>query len=312
VIKVKVLLFTHIADIDGINAIILAKQAFNNVDYVLCEAYDVDDKFIELQSQHMEYDYIFITDLCLSPQLLSNIESSVLKHRIRIFDHHQNRIEELDKLYDFVTIKIENERGKCCGTSLYYQYLIDNNYLKPTTTLNKIVELTRKYDTWEWKIDNDTEACNLTYLFNVYGINDYIKLMLNKVNKSKFSFTPLELNRINEWKEVFNTKIKKTVDKIQYLKILDYSAGIVDTIYEYRNDVAEYVRNNKYDIDFLVLVFSDKDSISYRSIRESVDVSIVAKFYGGSGHKAAASSVISNNDKNNIIDYFKRSKINNQ
>ena len=39
----------------------------------------------------------------------------------------------------------------CCGTSLFYKYLITNNYLKRIITLDKMVELTRKYDTWEWK-----------------------------------------------------------------------------------------------------------------------------------------------------------------
>ena len=39
----KVLLFTHKNDIDGMGNAILSKLAFNNVDYILCETFDLND-----------------------------------------------------------------------------------------------------------------------------------------------------------------------------------------------------------------------------------------------------------------------------
>jgi nanoRNase/pAp phosphatase (c-di-AMP/oligoRNAs hydrolase) len=52
-------------------------------------------------------------------------------------------------------------------------------------------------------------------------------------------------------------------------------------------------------------MFPDKDTISYRSVKD-IDVSEIASHYGGHGHRAAASSPISKEEKANIIEYFSK------
>lgn len=57
----KILLFTHKNDIDGMGNAVLAKLAFNNVNYILCETFDLNDKVNEFikTSKIYEYDKIF-------------------------------------------------------------------------------------------------------------------------------------------------------------------------------------------------------------------------------------------------------------
>ena len=43
----KILLFTHKNDIDGIGNVILSKLAFDNVCYILCETFDLNQKVNE-------------------------------------------------------------------------------------------------------------------------------------------------------------------------------------------------------------------------------------------------------------------------
>ena len=71
----KVLIFTHKNDIDGMGNAILSKLAFDNVDYILCETFDLIDKVNECINTNKiyEYDKIFITDLCLDEKTLSYI-----------------------------------------------------------------------------------------------------------------------------------------------------------------------------------------------------------------------------------------------
>ena len=40
----KVLIFTHKSDIDGMGGAILSKLAFENVDYVLCETFSLQNE----------------------------------------------------------------------------------------------------------------------------------------------------------------------------------------------------------------------------------------------------------------------------
>lgn len=39
----KVLLFTHKSDIDGMGNVVLAKLSFSEVDYVLCETFNLQN-----------------------------------------------------------------------------------------------------------------------------------------------------------------------------------------------------------------------------------------------------------------------------
>lgn len=301
----KILLFTHGADIDGVNAIILAKKSFDKVDYVLCDTNKIDDKFMERKSTFKNYDYLFITDLCPSNNILEMIENSNLKNKIRIFDHHQGAIDQLKRQYDFLTLKVKDDAGKCCGTSLFYQYLIDNQYLEDNKDLFKLVTLTTLYDTWLWEKDNKKEACYLTYLFYALGVETYIDNILAKLDEGKLSFNNQDMKKINEWKNNFDLEIKKIVDKIIYLPIDGYQMGIVLSPYEYRNDIAIYLKKYNDDLDLVAIVMIDKNSISYRALKNSVDVNKIAQKYGGKGHRQAASSPITEIEKKDIKTYFK-------
>ena len=71
--------------------------------------------------------------------------------------------------------------------------------------------------------------------------------------------------------------------------------------YEYRNDLAEYFRQNNYDMDFAMLIALDYGTISYRNIKDDVNVRLIAEAMGGKGHDKAASSPIDENQKNQLV-----------
>jgi oligoribonuclease NrnB/cAMP/cGMP phosphodiesterase (DHH superfamily) len=299
----KVLLFTHIADIDGLNCVLLGEQAFDEIDYVLCDTFDINDKIQSYKSDFNNYDYIYVTDLCPNEGILDIINNSEYRSKFKVFDHHKDALKE--NVYDFVTLMTSNEKGMCSGTSLFYEYLTDNKYLKSNVTLDKFVELTRRYDTWEWKKYNDLEACYLMYLFNATGVDGYLSRIRKRIKQKFFNLSKEDMRLVKIWKNNFNAKIKNIIDKIQYLNVMGYKAGIVTATHDYRNDIIEYVRENGYDIDFVAVVLSDRDAISYRNVKD-IDVSKIARNYGGNGHRAAASSPITKEEKQDIIKYFNK------
>ena len=138
----KILLFTHKNDIDGMGNVILSKLAFNNVDYILCETFDLNYRVNEfiITNKIYEYDKIFITDLCLDEELLSLInKDEQIKNKIQIIDHHRTYDNEKYTKYSFVKVKIKNDKGLCCGTSLFYEYLIDNKFLTKNNIIDEFV-----------------------------------------------------------------------------------------------------------------------------------------------------------------------------
>lgn len=305
----NVLLFTHISDIDGLGSVILAKLAFKKVTYILCETFELQEKVNDFFSNHKiyQYDRIYITDLWLEDPFLSLIaKDKKLKGKVFIFDHHESFLSYQDK-YDFAFLNIQNEKGKCSGTSLFYEYLKKEGYFSfQEKCIENFVELTRRYDTWEWKNKyQDEKPHELSLLFDAIGIENYINFMYEKLQKYKtdtFSFNEEECSFIQNQIQKINKKVKTYSQHIYVKEILSKKAGIVFIDYEYRNDLTQYLRDIKYPIDFLIMIVLEKETISYRSINENINVREVAEFFGGKGHDTAASSKIKKENLNMIIE----------
>ena len=302
----RILLFTYKNDIDGMGNVVLSKLAFNYVDYILCETFDLNHKVTEFitTSKIYEYDKIFITDLCLDEELLSLInQDEKLKSKIQIIDHHKTYDNGKYTKYSFVKVKIKNDKGLCCATSLFYEYLIENKFLTKNNIMDEFVELTRQHDTWEWKnIYNNEKARELAILFDSIGTEGYINFMYEKLNTEKeFNFNNIETVLINNKKLVINDAIQGYLKNIYYREVLGMKAGIIFINYEFRNEIAEYLRENKYDIDFVMMISIDRGVISYRSVNKDVSVRRVAEFYNGKGHDAAATNPITSEQKEMIL-----------
>lgn len=182
----KILLFTHKSDIDGMGNVVLAKLAFQEVEYVLCETFHLQQEIAAFyeNGKIYEYDKIFVTDLWLEEPMLSKVaHDDKLKDKFFVFDHHKSALEGNFNQYPFTTIRIEDEKGLCSGTSLFYEYLINSGFLSSEQkSVGEFSECTRKYDTWEWKTKYHEEMPHeFTLLFDAIGSTGYIKLMYEKL-----------------------------------------------------------------------------------------------------------------------------------
>lgn len=303
----KVLIFSHISDIDGMGGVVLAKLAFFDVDYILCETFNLTEKIKEKITNRSIYNYdkIFITDMWLEEPVVIT-EDELLKNRVVVFDHHESAlsIPSLTTL-DFVTLKVFDKNGRCCGTSLFWKYLKSQQLLPDLESYKEFVELTRLYDTWEWKTKKDEPmARDLTTLFNAVGADAYISLMVDKLKKDPptFAFSKLEETLIKAKDEQILKKMQEYSQRIYYKEVMGLKAGIIFIDYEYRNDLAQYLRDINIALDFIMLVSLDNGTISYRNITSGVNVRVIAEAFGGKGYDYAASSPIKKDTFNDIID----------
>lgn len=303
----KILLFTHKSDIDGMGSAVLSKLAFKEVDYVLCETFNIQNEVEKYYNNQKIYNYdnVYITDLWLEEPMLSTLaKDKKLENKLYIFDHHKTSLEKNKNNYPFVTLKISDEKGLCCGTSLFYEYLIQNNLLDSSNlAIKEFSELTRKHDTWEWKTKyNDDKPRKLALLFESVGCYNYIDLMYKKLsNNTSFIFNEFETMLINNKISQVQEKINTYSNKLFYKEILGLKAGIAFIDYEYRNELAEYLKEQDFDIDFVMMIALDYGTVSYRSIKENINVREIGEAFGGKGHDKAASNPITNNQKQTII-----------
>lgn len=296
----KVLLFTHEQDIDGIGSVVIGQASFEYLDYVPCKTFEIDKQFkIYLDNKKIyEYDLIFVTDLCLHEPILSIInEDNILKEKVLILDHHKTEMSNAK--YDFVSIILECDKGPASGTYLFYEYLVNNNYLKRTQIFDELAELTRQYDTWDWVKYNNQKARMLHLLFEEIGYKRYIEIMSDIIkNNDTIVFSENEKNIINNWEKKFKDTSTKILENMIVYPInidsIDYKVGYIYTEYKYRNEFSELIsKNNINDIDIVGMFFPNMEVVSYRGVKD-VDVSIVPTYFGGKGHKGAGTNPINN------------------
>lgn len=305
----KVFIFSHKSDIDGMGSVVLANLAFENVSYKLCEAFSIDEDILKTISSKKlyEFDLIFVCDLCPSEKVIKQISKDIfLNDKFFVFDHHETMLEQVGNKFEFVTVKIKNEKGLCSGTSLFYEYLVDKKFISPHPAVDKFVELTRKYDTWEWKnIYGDNEPRKLSVLFDCLGCENYIHELIKKLrnkNINSFEFDDtwemIVSNKLSQIETIANESVKNVFFK----DVLGYQAVIAFIDYEYRNEVAEKIKATFADKDFSMLIAMNHTSISFRCINENVNVRVIAEHFGGKGHDKASSCSIDNKTLQKIID----------
>ena len=122
-----------------------------------------------------------------------------------------------------------------------------------------------------------------------------------KENGTSFSFSELESEIIKAKNEQILKHMQEYSSKIYYKEVMGLKAGIIFIQYEYRNDLAQYLRDIKVPVDFVMLISLDNGSISYRNITPGVKVRAIAEAFGGKGHDYAASSPIKKDKIDEII-----------
>ncbi len=285
----KRLIISHIADPDGVTPIILSKLVFEEFDYILSENKDVNDN---VKNNLDKYDFIYVVDLNISEELADFIEENY-KEKIMIIDHHLS-CNNMNK-YSFIEV---NAEGKESGTSLYYKYLLNNynNNLLNRESTKMLVEHVRTMDIYDFSKTSKEEAEKLEMIFKIYGKDRFIDKFYNVIINDLELYSKEDLNLVELEKE----RIKRYIEEKDFMEIsLDNKRVGVVFAERYISELGNYLIN-KYDyLDYIVLINMDK-KISYRG-NGKVDLSVIAKKFGGGGHINAAGNCLPSGLKEKVI-----------
>lgn len=318
--RTKNLIFSHKSDIDGMGCVVLFKLAFededNTVDYVLCEGHNIDKVFkgYFLSQKLLLYDRIYVTDLHLNEENLSLIDSNnILKSRVKVIDHNNYALKY--NKYDFVTVREKHSNGMdACATTLLFEHLRKQKLINVTISSAEFCEATRRQDTGIWKTELsqgciENPARDLSILFGAIGQEKYIDIMCGKLRSKRKTitfFNEEEMNIVNEKTRAIASRIKKYLETIKVKMISGKKAGIFHIRYEDRNELAQYIREHKddFDLEFIVLIPEDKNTISLRNIDPTCNVGVIAENLHGKGHFGAAGINITNEYKDELLRIF--------
>ena len=285
----KRLIISHIADPDGVTPIILSKLVFEEFDYILSENKDVNSN---VKNNLDKYDFIYVVDLNISEELADFIEENY-KDKIMIIDHHLS-CNNMNK-YSFIHV---DAKGKESGTSLYYKYLL-NNY--NSDLLNKestkmLVEHVRTMDIYDFSKTNKEEAEKLEMIFKIYGKDKFIDKFYNVIINDLELYSKEDLNLV----ALEKARIQRYIEEKEFIEIsLDNKRVGVVFAERYVSELGNYLINKNNYLDYIILINIDK-KISYRG-NGKIDLSVIAKKFGGGGHINAAGNCLPSGLKEKVI-----------
>lgn len=286
-------LFTHV-DLDGIGCAIIARLLYGeDIDITYCDYKDIDKNVQEYINRATKEDVCFITDISVSEELAAEIDRNDDLF-VKLYDHHATALE-LNK-YGWCSVQVKNNNGvKTCGTELFFEACIDSFSKKNLLPfISDFVSIVRDYDTWRWTTTGDkgTICKELNDLLYIYGRERFIPWIIAQINAKQFpnwgtvGYALLE-NRQQEINRYIDTKNKSMAKIVLY----DYKVGIVfadNYISELGNKLCEL----NTDIDFVAILDLSRNKVSYRTIRDDINLGEFAKKFGGGGHVKAAGSMV--------------------
>ena len=271
-----------------------------------------------------EYDLIVITDLAVNQALVDLIKSNPNGGKVRVFDHHLCDITDLPNNF-IVTEKSPIYPGKLtCATELYYNFikndrvysLIHEKHIRKAIAY--FVECVRVYDTFEfWGTRNDSvneidithyDAPRLNTLFHIMDRAEFKEYLYNymwledwrNLTTSTDAYPwiskilELEQNKNDKYVEcairrMVRTPFNYTIYKNNETHDLAYVIGV---IFAEKSSpvIANTALERNADIDFCAVV--SHNQVSIYANRPDIDVSRIAKLFGGGGHKEAAGFTI--------------------
>ena len=284
------LIISHIADVDGMSSVILAKAHFENIDYCLVEFSELETIIKKLINEklYLQYDEIFITDVSFRTSTLELVDScEELKRRIKHFDHHASEVD-VAKKYSFVNEVIDRDGKKVCGTTLFYDYIKDDFKYK-SEYLDKYLEAVRSYDTMGPLCGNDY-GNNLTTLFGLIGIDNFINKFTNGIKSKQDPLNEDDMALINRELEARKDYVDLCDKNLIRIELDNYNVGV--SISEQYRSVVGNDLSQKYqdELDYILIINFMRNQFSFRTVKNDVNVGELAKKYSkdGGGHPKAA------------------------
>lgn len=283
-------LFTH-TDLDGVSCEILGRIAFGeDINVVRCGYGNIDDKVEEFINSDEEYDKLFITDISVKKEIADKLLS--VSDKVILLDHHKTALWLNE--YPYALVQVEDESiGKMCGAYLFYEYLKKNHEeFDDTPALKLFIDYVRMYDTWEWKEKYDNIIPKrLNDLMYMDGPNEFIDKMIYRLGNNCPIFDDTDLMKLQIEQTYINSYIAQKNETLIINDSLfpEHTVGITFAD-KYISELGNKLCELHPELDFVVLINMSTLTVSYRTVKDNLDLSDIAKGFGGGGHPKASGS----------------------
>lgn len=316
-LKKRVIIVYHGVDIDGLGIRILAEVVeklggFKEVLYIPCNK-RADEAWDQIVAEKDNYDLCIVADLNFTDEFVETHRDDLFSLNMILLDHHKHAISLNSESWAYVKETKIYEDNISSGTLLFYTliepyiaYILDdrNDYdtdmkLDLLKRLEQFTLCTSAHDTW---FAHDTKTTDLSL-----AIFDKVPLYLSLIHKSyKTDYVDKFVeNLLFGYKLIDSADLimcKTTDDIIQgqctfmwhNCKIYKDENNTIAICYvsQFTSEIGNYILKKQPEIDFVIMINPNVESISLRSRTDEYDVSTLVKPMQGGGHQAAGGFTI--------------------
>ena len=214
---------------------------------------------------------LFLADISISTEAADKLDHN----NIILLDHHKSAIP-LAK-YGWCQIDKENTR---CGTKMFYEYAVKNSNNAPlyAKSLESLIDIIDDRDRW---INKLPQTQDIHDLFTILGQESFVERFLVSPSTKLWSHESFMIQIERGKKKEYLKSLKVEERNINGRKI-----GFVCCDQRYITEAGHYLYDT-HNLDACVLI--TPDTVSLRAPDHSdVDCSVIAKRFGGGGHRGAA------------------------
>jgi len=267
------LVIYHKNCLDGVCAAFCMKHLFPNATYVAAsynsKVPDVVDKDVYLVD--FSYKREVVEEICKYAK------------RVTLLDHHKSALEDLwDLPSKYANFSLGNSNLNDSGAKIAFNFV---NKRKPMVA-PKVLSFIEDRDLWKFKY-KDTKAVTAG-LFSLldYTIENFEEVIRKySISKIKTIGNIVSSHHTKLCNEIIasNTRV---VPASYFKKGLEGSVAVVNAPYQFASEIGDILKEKFLFV--AVYYNSSEDTLKYSLRSKEFDVTEVAQFYNGGGHKNAA------------------------
>lgn len=192
---------------------------------------------------------------------------------------------------------------------LFYHWLGMNGCLSEELENNKALErfaeLVRDYDTWRWStLGDDGIICKqVNDLLYLYGRDDFVRWCISEIHDEVFPRLYAKDEVVLKIKQDEIDRYIEEKDKTMFANtVCGKVCGFVFSD-RYVSELGNRLCKMHPEIDYVAMIDIDGCTVSYRTVKEDIDLGKdVASLFGGGGHPKAAGSKFSQEIKLKVVE----------
>lgn len=317
--KMKVLNLTH-NDLDGVGSAVIVNKVFENVAtierFFCVYGPGLDEPINNAVKNINNYNVIILTDLSLTDDHVKKLRKAaeVSNTSVIIIDHHAS---SYDSYKDGNSKNLEiRYNDEFCGAKGTYLWALDQK--APVEEYERFIELVNIRDLWicnnkqlkrkadrlnqlmsiigiQKTIDRFTENPSLKYSENEQELMRYDDKIIRKsitsaYRTARFKYEPetMKFGKKRGFLVVISDRNINEIGEAMLHEVLNYTIGKNTNFTDYLH---ESIGSNLAYVEYIMILNLGLNVVSFRSNADvsDVDLSEIAKAYGGGGHPYASS-----------------------